>query len=121
MQNILLCAAVAAKQPCSYGFLTYKRCTLQCLSRLWICGFFPKCPLRSHCFLFLFLLLSSFIRRTKGKFLWENEVTAMVIEFTTQKKKKYPSICILAMYFMGTPKSASAQSPSVRHQVGVFK
>lgn len=90
MQNILLCAAVAAKQPCSYGVLTYKRCTLQCLSRLWICGFFPKCPLRSHCFLFLFLLLSSFIRRTKGKFLWENEVTAMVIEFTTQKKKSIP-------------------------------
>lgn len=44
----------------------------------------------------------------------------MIIEFTT-KKKKYPSICILAVYFMGTPKSASAQSPSVRHQVGVFK
>lgn len=50
----------------------------------------------------------------------------MIIELTTPKKKKtnkkrYSSICILAVYFMGTPQSASAQSPSVRHQVGVFK
>lgn len=35
-----------------------------------------------------FLLLPSFIRRTKGKFLWESEVTATIIEFTTPPKKK---------------------------------
>lgn len=33
----------------------------------------------------------------------------------------YPSICILAAHFMSIPQSASAQSPSVRHQVGVLK
>lgn len=120
MQNILLSAAIAAKQPCLYGFLMYKCCTLLCTD-YGSMGFFLNIPFA--CTLFFppsFLLLPSFIRRTKGKFLWESEVTATIIEFTT-RKKKYPSICILAVYFMGTPRSASAQSPSVRHQVGVFK
>lgn len=64
-------------------------------------GFFLNVPFTLFLFFFpLFLLLPSFIRRTKGKFLWESEVTAMIIEFTTQKKKKvslhlYFSICIL--------------------------
>lgn len=80
-------------------------------------------PLLALFFSSLFLLQSSFIQGTKGKFLWESEVTATIIEFTTQKKKKKkcPSICILAVYFMGTPKSASVQSPSVRHEVDIFK
>lgn len=123
MQNILLSAAIAAKQPCLFGFLMYKCCTRQCTD-YGSMGFFLNVPLACTLFFFPpFLLLPSFIRRTKGKFLWESEVTATIIEFTTppKKKKKYPSICILAVYFMGTPKSASAQSPSVRHQVGVFK
>lgn len=118
MQNILLSAA---KQLCLYGFLMYKRCTLQCTEYVSM-GFFLNISFACTLFFPAFLLLPSFIQRTKGKFLWESEVTATIIEFTTQKKKKkYPSICILAAYFMGTPKSASVQSPSVRHQVDVFK
>lgn len=88
MQNILLSAAIAAKQPCLFGFLMYKRCTLQ-YTDYGSMVFFLNVPLA--CTLFFpppFLLLPSFIRRTKGKFLWESEVTATIIEFTTQKKKK---------------------------------
>lgn len=110
----MLSAASAAKQPCLYGFLMYKRCTLQCTDYVSV-GIFLNSPFACTLFPPLFLLLPSFIRRTKGKFLWESEVTATITEFTTLKKKRYPSICILAVYFMGTPKSASVQSPSVRH------
>lgn len=45
-------------------------------------------PLLALFFSSPFLLQSSFIQGTKGKFLWESEVTATIIEFTTQKKKK---------------------------------
>lgn len=56
---------------------------------LWIHGFFLKYSLLLALFFSSpFLLQSSFIQGTKGKFLWESEVTATIIEFTTQKKKK---------------------------------
>lgn len=85
MQNISLSAASAAKQPCLYGFLMYKCCTLQCTDYVSV-GFFLNIPFACTLFSPPFLL-PSFIRRTKGKFLWEGEVTATITEFTTQKKK----------------------------------